>query len=394
MTRYDVAIAGAGPAGSGIAALLAERGLRVALVDRARFPRPKVCGEFLAADGVAVLERWGVLDELTGGGRDAPTTISRCRIAPPRGAAIETELPAVGGRRGHGLGVSRARLDDTLLRRAIARGAVFHDRCRVLGPRVVDDRARGLRFRPAGRSRAIDLDAVVTIGADGRRSAVARALARRGDPESMTPRSWFGLQAHFDGAPDAIDGHVELHVFDGGYAGLARIEGGRANLAMLVRVEALRAAGGRADRLLVDRVRADSLLGRRTREIRRTSRWKGVGPLRFGGRRAAAAGALFLGDAAGTIDPFAGEGIAHALRSAEIAVPFAARAVVDGGVTPATARAWAHAWHGAFAATTRRNRALSLPFRNPALAAAAVTALRAGPSWAFAALVRASRSSA
>jgi flavin-dependent dehydrogenase len=84
--------------------------------------------------------------------------------------------------------------------------------------------------------------------------------------------------------------------------------------------------------------------------------WKSIGPLRFGVRRPASAGALFVGDAAGTIDPYSGEGIAHALRGAEIAARFALRGAAEGGVSGRLAAEYRDVWLRAFAPATRRVR--------------------------------------
>ncbi len=103
-------------------------------------------------------------------------------------------------------------------------------------------------------------------------------------------------------------------------------------------------------------------------DARRCGRWHSVGPLRFAVREPAAAGALFVGDAAGTIDPFSGEGISNALRAAEIALPFVLDAIDGGRLTGETGRAYAARWERAFSPVTRRARRLGLLFERPALA--------------------------
>ena len=105
----DVAIIGGGPAGSTLAALLADRGVSVALVDRDAFPRDKLCGEFLSYDALPVLDRLGVA-------LDAAPAITRCRVI-GRHTTYEFEFPRAAR------GVSRMLLDATLFNRALSAGA-------------------------------------------------------------------------------------------------------------------------------------------------------------------------------------------------------------------------------------------------------------------------------
>src|SRR3954454_23017555 len=104
---YDVAIAGAGLGGASLALRLARRGLRVALLDPAAFPRDKLCGEYLSPESWSVLDRMGVASEVADAGHQA---IRRLRITTPRGRAIETEVAGPDGLPGTGL--SRSFLDD------------------------------------------------------------------------------------------------------------------------------------------------------------------------------------------------------------------------------------------------------------------------------------------
>jgi flavin-dependent dehydrogenase len=184
---------------------------------------------------------------------------------------------------------------------------------------------------------------------------------------------------------------VELHQFDRGYAGLGNVEGGEANLCMMATVETIRACGGRPDRLLTGRLRANPALAEVLEGAVRSSPWRSVGPLRFGVRRPEAAGALFVGDAAGTVDPFCGEGLAHALRGAELAVPFVLEAAGRGELTEELAAGYEEAWMSAFSRATRRVRWLGRLMQHPGIAGFALGGIsRCGP-WLFPRLVALSR---
>ena len=125
------------------------------------------------------------------------------------------------------------------------------------------------------------------------------------------------------------------------------------------------------------------------------SAWKTIGPLRFNVRKPASHGAMFLGDAAGTIDPFSGEGMSNAVHGAELALPFVLDALASGGLNEAAARAWTSAWRDAFAPVTRRARLIGRIFQHPRPAALAMGLLRLphGARW-LPSLVAATRTGA
>ena len=137
------------------------------------------------------------------------------------------------------------------------------------------------------------------------------------------------------------------------------------------------------------------LLAQRLDGSQLLSSWRAIGPLKFGVRMPASHGALFLGDAAGTIDPFSGEGISNALVAAELALPYVENALAKGRLTEESARAWTHAWRSAFAPVTRRAGMLGQLFRHPRPAALALRLLQFPPgARMLPSLVAASRTAA
>ena len=378
--RFDLLVSGGGLAGCAVAALAAGRGARVLVVERGAYPAEKVCGEFVSAQGCRVLERLGLIDELRAGGA---VPIRGFRLTDPAGRRLDGALPQGGANGGDGLGVSRALLDGRLAERARRAGAVVLERHEAVEPLLEGRRVVGLRVAPRARgSTPRDLRGLV-VAADGRRSLLARRLhpALCG-PSRSGPRSWFGLRTHLAADPGVLEGRVELHVFDGGYAGLAGVEDRRLNLCTLARAGALRACGGRPERLLRERILANPAARERIGEARPVGRWSSVGPLGWGARKPAAAGALFVGDAAGTIDPWSGDGMSHALRSAELALPFLAAALERGALDDELARAWSSAWSRAFHGVTRRVRLLGRLLERPRAARFTMALLR-GPAAAW-----------
>lgn len=364
----DLLVIGGGPAGSTIAALAARRGASVLVIERARFPRDKVCGEFLSAEGCRVIERLGLLDELVSRGC---VWTGACRITDSRGARLDAALPDLGEFGRDGLGVSRELMDPLLLDHARRQGAEVVMRHDAHEPLVEDGRVRGFRVRAVGDlDSGTEVRARVVVAADGRRSILARRLhPGTGDPTRSSAASWFGLKIHLAGDPARLGGRVELHLFDGGYAGLGAVEGRRINLCLLATVRSIRDCGGSPERLLRERVMANEAVRQVIGDAPACGRWHSVGPLNWGARRPEACGAFFVGDAAGTIDPFSGEGMSNAMRSAEIAVPHVMKAVERGEADDQCTRAYAEEWFRAFGPVTRRVRRVGRLFERPRLAA-------------------------
>jgi len=296
-----VAIVGAGPAGSATALLLARAGVAVRIVERARFPRRKVCGEYLNAGAVAALQRLGVLDAV----RAVAAPLRGVRLV-ARGAAPLT-LPFAR----EALACPRDVLDALLLEAACAAGARV-ERARAEEAIVERGRCVGVRVRDDdGTLRELRAGAVV--GADGVGSLVARKLGLA-KPSRGEPR--YAIGGHYEGF-EALDGHVEMYAGEGAYFALNPLGGDRANVMVVVpRARLARwshdvdAGVGGAAAALGAGVR--SFAGA-TRSGERVS----VGPLAHAVRRAAAPGALLAGDAAGFLDPFTGQGVFLALTSAE-----------------------------------------------------------------------------
>jgi flavin-dependent dehydrogenase len=363
----ELLVIGGGPAGSVLATLAAREGCSVRLVERASFPRDKVCGEFVSAEGRQVLERLGVTDDLD---RRGALRADCCRISDAAGRTIDAPLPRLRDGSRAAMGISREVMDHTLLQYARRAGVDVLEAHEAVEPIFQDGRVRGVSVRRVGAEHErVPMRAALVVAADGRRSLLARALhPRRCDPRRTRPASWFGLKTHLAGGAGAVAGRVELHLFDGGYVGLAAVEDDRVNVCLMTRVSTLREHGGSPERLLRERVVGNPAAARVIECGGSSGRWHTIGPLRWGVRRPAAAGALFVGDAAGTIDPFAGEGMSNAMRAAELAVPFVTAAVGAGGLSPADSREYERVWQRTFGPVTRRVRRIGRLFERPLLA--------------------------
>jgi geranylgeranyl reductase family protein len=318
---YDVVIAGAGPAGSVAAIVLARAGARVALIDRARFPRHKLCGDTLNPGVLAILKRLKL-----------SSMVEACGL--PIGGMILTGEggETVEGRYPNGLvarAIKRSDFDWALVQDAVASGASFFDETTVLEPIVETEgpqpSVRGVWVRSRDTRRAIR--GTVTIAADGRRSRIAFNFGLSRHP--VRPRRWaVGAYAErVDGTSDL----GEMHIRRERYIGVAPLPNGLTNVCLV------KPSSGPdpelADPLGAVRaaLAADRVLRERFARARFVTPPTVIGPLAIDATNAPVPdGLLLAGDAAGFIDPMTGDGLRFAVRGGELAAEAALRALADG----------------------------------------------------------------
>jgi geranylgeranyl reductase family protein len=332
----DVLVVGAGPAGSAAAAALVRDGLDVLLVESKQHPRPKACAEYASPRIAEELGRLGVPD---GVWRDGALPLTGMRVI--RGAdAVQVGYHDRDGPR-TAWGLDRERFDAALAAHAVAAGARLMERTSFddlhwrggqdgSGGRVV-----GATLRTADGRRGVRCAWV--IGADGARSRVAQRASVEGLP---FPRR-LGLVAHYEGV-DALRDHGEMHVAPRWYVGLAPLAGGRLNVGMALPLDGDRRPAEERFQAAIDALPA---VAERLRGLRRLTPIRGAAPIGHRVRRAAGPGWMLVGDAAGFIDPFTGEGIYRALRSGR-----AAAEALRAGLDPAAAGRYRAARREAFAA--------------------------------------------
>jgi flavin-dependent dehydrogenase len=342
----DVIIAGAGPAGSVAALVLARAGARVVIVDREVFPRDKLCGDTLNPGALGLLASLG----LTGGPLAAARPLAGMLISGPHVSVRARYGGDVAGR-----ALTRRDLDAWLLEQAIHAGARFEGGLMVRGP-LADVRAgrtfvRGLLLeRRADRGSVLRMPATMTIAADGRRSVLARALALSAHPRR--PRRWaFGVYAaNIRGLSDL----GEMHIRPGYYLGIAPLSDTLANVCVVTGAK----PDGPTPLAVISRaIGRDAGLSARFEGAAFVSRVRVLGPLAVDGRAAGTDGLLLAGDAAGFVDPMTGDGLCLAMRGAVLAAHETLRVFEAGEFSGAPARL-AEARRDALGRKLRFNRIL------------------------------------
>jgi flavin-dependent dehydrogenase len=350
----DVIVAGAGPAGSVAALVLARAGARVVVVDREAFPRDKLCGDTLNPGAVALIRSLG----LGPGPLDHARPLRGMRVSGP-GASIRATYGD-----GHaGLAIRRRDLDGWLLERAIAAGARFEGGLTVRRA-LVDETGgqptvRGLVLATRGDARHVHrMPALVTLAADGRRSAVARSLGLATHPAAG--RRWaFGTYA--TGVADAED-MGEMHLRRGFYLGIAPVSDGVCNVCV---VTGPRPAGRTPEDVMRRAIAGDAELAARLDGAAFIEPVRVLGPLAVDVAMPGAPGLLLAGDAAGFVDPMTGDGLHLAMQSALLAAE-AARLALERGVFDGAVDELARRRRAAIGGKIRFNRVLRALSSSPA----------------------------
>ena len=364
---FDVIVCGAGPAGSVAATVLARGGARVLLIDRARFPRDKLCGDTLNPGTLACLRRMGLTDGIL----ERSSPIDGMIVSGERGARIQARYR----KKAHGVSILRRDLDHALLRTAAASGVRIEDGVLARGP-LLDasggiPRVRGVVL--AGRNGAdVRVPAPLVIAADGRRSRLALAVGLIRHPPR--PRRW-AIGSYFENV-SGMTTFGEMHVRRGRYVGVAPVPSDLINICCVSENTAgLRDPAG----ALWSAIRADPELAERCASARMVAPPTSMGPLAVEAIACGVPGLLLAGDAAGFIDPMTGDGLRFAIQGGALAARAALRALADGR---AAHRRLATMRRRAFRRKHRFNRALRALVAAPSAVLAASAAARVAP-WAI-----------
>ncbi len=297
----DLVIIGGGLAGAAAATLLAQAGRRPLLLERTTGAHDKVCGDFLSTEAQAHLAALGFdVARLGGAAIDRLRLIAGTRV-------VETRLPF------RALGLTRRMLDESLLDHAAKAGAAVE---RGVTVRRIDG---GALDTSAGR-----LGADTLLLASGKHDVRGAKRDTRGTIDGLVGfKQYFRVSATTQAA---LRGHIEVVLFDGGYAGLQLVEGGVANLCLLVDKARLARDGGQWSGLFAGLLDEPHLAWRLEDATEVLGRPLTISGVPYGFVHRAGGEAFRLGDQAGVIPSFSGDGMSIALHSARVA----AQAVAEG----------------------------------------------------------------
>jgi flavin-dependent dehydrogenase len=355
----NVLVVGAGPAGSIAALVLARAGASVRVIDRARFPRRKLCGDTVNPGARAILRRLGLESVEQRGTPIAGMIVSG------NGVSVRGTYP----RSLTGLAITREMLDVRLVEAAASAGALV-DEERIATDLVVErGRVTGVRTAPlSGRASEI-IRSDMCIAADGRHSRLAFSRGLAAHPR--TPRRW-AVGAYFEGTTDVGD-FVEMHIRADYYVGVARVPGDRTNVCVVTTDrDWLRDPAALVNMV----ISTDPALRARFAESHRVSEAVSVGPLAVDARASGMPGLLLAGDSAGFIDPITGDGLRFAFRGGELAAT-AALAAFDSSSVVAHERL--RQLRREFLPKRTFNRMIRLLVSSPGAVRAAAAGVRVAP---------------
>ncbi|ROS76707.1 geranylgeranyl reductase family protein [Cellulomonas sp. PhB143] len=334
----DVIVVGAGPGGSATAHYCAAAGLSVLLLEKAAFPRDKICGDGLTPRAVAELVRMGVPT-----GVDAGWIRNEGLRVVAGGRRWELPWPDLASYPSYGLARSRQNLDHTLAEHAVRTGAELRQRTAVTGPlleertgRVVGVRARAVDDAGRRTGEETTYRAPVVVAADGvsSRFATALGLEKREDrPVGVAVRTYFTTPRHDDAW---MESHLEL--WDGepgrsnllpGYGWIFALGDGTANVGL----GSVSSSPARQSRAGVDykdlfaRWMANTPAEWGFTPENQIAPVRGAAlPMGFNRSPLYTRGMLLVGDSGGMVSPFNGEGIAYALQAGRVAADVIAQA--------------------------------------------------------------------
>jgi len=318
--KSKIAIVGAGPAGTSLAIRLAKKGFEITLIEREKFPRHKLCGEFISPECLEHFRELDVLNEMLVRGGDR---ISETIFYSENGSNVSVPSKWFGGNLSGALSLSRAEMDFRLMEKAKNLGVEVLEEASVVGLLLDGESVSGVKIRTV-KGEVDELFSDITVDATGRGRVLSKfakkEVFRKGlkNHRKQKDRLLVGFKAHFKNVNLEV-GRCEIYFFRGGYGGLSYVEDGFANHCFLIEADVVKEFNGNADQILREVIFKNERAGETMKNAERVFEWLAVSVDGFGTKNLNPAPNLFsVGDAAAFIDPFTGSGMLMALESSEI----------------------------------------------------------------------------
>jgi geranylgeranyl reductase family protein len=342
---YDVIVVGGGPGGTAAASFLGMKGKKVLLLEKDKWPRDKTCGDALSGKSIAILDELGISSEVEKAQHGEVIGIT---FSSPNSTVVKIPFDMDKGKISKGY-VSRREVSDHIMWKNAVKHAEAIEGMAVIGIVKENGKVCGVNARDSS-GKEHEFRAKVIIGADGVSSLVAREV--RGadiDPK----HTCIAYRAYYSGI-GGMDGSLEIHFVKSlmpGYFWIFPLENGLANVGVGMVMDDMKKYNVNLQKAMLDAIEKNPLFSERFKNAKLVSPIK-AWSLPFGSKRRKVHddNVLIVGDAAGLVDPFSGEGQGNALLSGKLAAQVAAGAI-DSGDTSASALAkydtmlWGEVWN-------------------------------------------------
>ena len=325
MDKADVIIIGGGPSGCSAALGLNQLGYRVILCDQAKFPRDKICGEFVSPAADQILDRLGVLRYIEA---LALKRLKGVAISSYEGEELVIDYPCQPGQveRPTSLSVPRFELDALFIKQVKRVGVEVREQNKIIDFLFEDGCVAGVKGWDENKSSFI-LKAPLVIDAGGRNSLSLKKFNLKRESSRNTK---IAMAAHWKGA-QIPDDYCYMHISRPGYTGISRVSEDSANVVLVSDLNSMH--GQKPDSFYRYAVMKNRLRHKILQNAECLEPVRAVESLGFSVKPIPCGGLMAVGDAMGFIDPFTGEGIYLSLRSSEIAVEIANLALKNSDVS-------------------------------------------------------------
>ncbi len=350
-SKFDVIIIGGGIAGLSLAVLQAKANSRVLLIEKADYPRHKVCGEYISLESWEFIERLGIpLREMQ------LSVINKLRITAQSGLSLSTALDL------GGFGLSRYLLEEELYKLALSLGVEVMTNTTYLS----HQKENSVYYL---KTTAGTYCSTVLCGAFGKYAP--RSFYRK----HTENQNWVGVKYHI--RHEHPKDEIVLHSFDGGYCGMSKIEHDKSCLCYIVSSDKLNAANNNVVALEQQTLRKNPHLDKIFAEARFLfDQPMIISNVTFDIKKPTHDGVFYIGDSAGTIAPLSGNGMSNAFRSAFLLNKSLSLLQKGQLNLPQTLVNYHSAWHKAFAQRIKTGRVMHHFFCKPTLNTASIRILK------------------